>query len=163
MVSGQKRGAKHQASIPTATHGPLGLPFPFRNVIFRNHGRRLRQIIAEPSFVKLFGPPKPLATKKGQEPKRQSIFGGEDELKVAPAGVDKNHRDIDLLKCRSFAVVHRFTDAQVLRKDFLEKTLRPVLEELRPFVHCLNDYMTIPLDDMSDASSSSSSSSSDNE
>ncbi|KAG9125498.1 hypothetical protein FRC07_007350 [Ceratobasidium sp. 392] len=136
-----------------------------RNVILRNHGRRLRQIIAEPSFVKLFGPPKPLATKKGQEPKRQSIFGGEDELKVAPAGVNKNHRDIDLLKCRSFAVVHRFTDAQVLRKDFLEKTLRPVLEELRPFVHCLNDYMTIPLDDMSDASSSSSSSSSssDNE
>ncbi|KAG9103394.1 hypothetical protein FRC06_011137 [Ceratobasidium sp. 370] len=147
-----------------AMHGPVGLPSPLRNVIFRNHARRLRQIIAEPSFVKLFGPPKPLAVKKGQEPKRQSIFGGEDELKVAPAGVDKNHRDIDLLKCRSFAVVHRFTDAQVLRKDFLEKTLRPVLEELRPFVHCLNDYMTIPLDDMSDgSSSSSSSSSSDNE
>ncbi|KAG8744110.1 hypothetical protein FRC10_010791 [Ceratobasidium sp. 414] len=135
-----------------------------KNVIFRNHARRLRQIIAEPSFVKLFGPPKPLATKKGQESKRQSIFGGEDELKVAPTGVNKNHRDIDLLKCRSFAVVHRFTDAQLLREDFLEKTLRPVLEELQPFVHCLNDYMTIPLDDMSDASSSSSSSSSsDNE
>ncbi|QRW13360.1 hypothetical protein RhiLY_12359 [Ceratobasidium sp. AG-Ba] len=131
-----------------------------RNVILRNHARRLRQIIAKPSFVKLFGPPKPLATKKGQESKRQSIFGAEDELKVAPAGVDKNHRDIDLLKCRSFAVVHRFTDAQVLRKDFLEKTLRPVLEELQPFIHCLNDYMTIPADDMSEGSSSSSSSSS---
>jgi len=125
----------------------------------------LRQIIAEPSFVKLFGQPKPLATKgKDKERKRQSIFGAEDELKVAPTGVNKNHQDIDLLKCRSFAVVYRFTDAQVLRKDFLEKTLRPVLEEMRPFVHCLNDYMTIPLDDMSEgSSSSSSSSSSDNE
>jgi hypothetical protein len=51
----------------------------------------LRQIIAEPSFVKLFGQPKPLAT-KGKERKRQNIFGAEDELKVAPTGVDKNHR-----------------------------------------------------------------------
>ncbi|EUC61462.1 nudix hydrolase, partial [Rhizoctonia solani AG-3 Rhs1AP] len=61
-----------------------------RNVIQRNHGRRLRRIIAEPSFVKYFGEPKPLAT-KGKEPKRQSIFGAEDELKVAPAGVKKDH------------------------------------------------------------------------
>jgi hypothetical protein len=51
----------------------------------------LRQIIAEPSFVKLFGQAKPLAT-KGKERQRQNIFGAEDELKVAPTGVDKNHR-----------------------------------------------------------------------
>ena len=59
---------------------------------------------------------------------RQNIFGGEDELKVAPKGVDKTHkyvttasvrlppprgmltldtRDIDILKCRSFAVIYR--------------------------------------------------------
>ncbi|CAE6451552.1 unnamed protein product [Rhizoctonia solani] len=125
-----------------------------RNVIQRNHGRRLRQILAEPGFVKYFGKPRPLAT-KGKEPKRQSIFGAEDELKVAPAGVKKDHPDIDLLKCRSFAVVHRFTDAQVLKKDFLEKVLKPVLVEMRPFVHCLNDYMTLPLDEMSESSSSS--------
>ncbi|CAE6448584.1 unnamed protein product [Rhizoctonia solani] len=127
-----------------------------RNVIQRNHGRRLRRIIAEPSFVKYFGEPKPLAT-KGKQPKRQSIFGAEDELKVAPAGVKKDHPDIDLLKCRSFAVVHRFTDAQVLNKGFLENILKPVLVEMRPFVHCLNDYMTLPLDEMSESSSSSSS------
>ncbi|KAG8729959.1 hypothetical protein FRC11_007663, partial [Ceratobasidium sp. 423] len=60
------------------------------NVIQRNHGRRLRQTLAEPGFVKYFGEPKPLAT-KGKEPKRQSIFGAEDELKVAPAGVKKDH------------------------------------------------------------------------
>ncbi len=60
------------------------------------------------------------------------MFGFEDELKVAPKGVDKTHkcvpvppplraershsgltlpgicRDIDLLKCRSFAVVHTY-------------------------------------------------------
>ncbi|CAE6540814.1 unnamed protein product [Rhizoctonia solani] len=136
-----------------------------RNVIQRNHGRRLREILAEPSFVKYFGKPKPLAT-KGKELKRQSIFGAEDELKVAPVGVKKDHpiagvckdvdiADIDLLKCRSFAVVHRFTDTQVLKEDFLENILKPVLVEMRPFVHCLNDYMTLPLDGTSDSSSSS--------
>ncbi|CAE6363437.1 unnamed protein product [Rhizoctonia solani] len=61
-----------------------------RNVIKRNHARRLRQILAEPGFVNYFGAPKPLAT-KGKEPRRQSIFGAEDELKVAPAGVNKDH------------------------------------------------------------------------
>ncbi|CAE7230128.1 unnamed protein product [Rhizoctonia solani] len=137
-----------------------------RNVIQRNHGRRLRQILAEPGFVKYFGKPKPLAT-KGKEPRRQSIFGGEDELKVAPAGVKKDHPTLGICKnvdtaylrtlCRSFAVVHRFTDTQVLKKDFLENILKPVLVEMRPFVHCLNDYITLPLDEMNESSSSSSS------
>ncbi|KAF8688682.1 hypothetical protein RHS03_09664, partial [Rhizoctonia solani] len=139
-----------------------------RNVIQRNHARRLREIIAKPSFVKHFGAPEPLAT-KGKERQRQSIFGAEDELKVAPAGVKKDHpngidemdctlsRDIDLLKCRSFAVIHRFTDAQVLKKDFLEKILKPVLVEVRPFVHCLNDYMTLSPDEASVPGSTSSS------
>ncbi|ELU42869.1 DUF2461 domain-containing protein [Rhizoctonia solani AG-1 IA] len=117
-----------------------------RNVIQRNHARRLREIIAKPSFVKYFGAPEPLAT-KGKERQRQSIFGAEDELKVAN-GIDEMDctlsRDIDLLKCRSFAVIHshrRFTDAQVLKKDFLEKILKPVLVEVRPFVHWLPAYL----------------------
>jgi hypothetical protein len=33
------------------------------------------------------------------------VFGHEDALKVAPKGVDKGHKDIDLLKLRSVAVV----------------------------------------------------------
>jgi hypothetical protein len=72
--------------------------------------------------VQLFGEAKPHP--KGQ---RRNIFGRDDELKVAPKGVGKDHRyrifmcqelsqqltnfnnrDIDLLKCRSFAVVHQF-------------------------------------------------------
>lgn len=59
------------------------------------------------------------------------MFGHDDELKVAPKGIDKNHksvehiacpgsmkpvlilgiyvtRDIDLLKLRSIAVVHKY-------------------------------------------------------
>jgi len=50
----------------------------------------------------MFGPAKP--DKNG---KRQNVFGHDDALKVAPKGVDKTHKDIDLLKLRSVAVVHQ--------------------------------------------------------
>jgi hypothetical protein len=81
----------------------------------------LRTVISTPEFVKHFGEAKP--DPKGS---RRNIFGFEDELKVAPKGVDKAHkcvvltigkprlrltvldRDIDLLKCRTFAVVYKY-------------------------------------------------------
>ena len=85
--------------------------------------RRFRQIISSPDFEAFFGPAQPHPSGG-----RQNIFGGEDELRVAPKGVDKTHkcvstvdfpyskivllmfdgRDIDILKCRSFAVVYRY-------------------------------------------------------
>ena len=65
--------------------------------------------------------------------------------------VDIAFRDIDLLKCRSFAVVHRlgvpflpeqhgshslfrFTDSEVLAPDFKEK-VAVVAKIMQPFVH----------------------------
>ena len=63
--------------------------------------QRFREAISHPDFVRLFGPAKPHA--KG---KRQNVFGHDDSLKVAPKGVDKAHKDIDLLKLRTVAVVH---------------------------------------------------------
>ncbi|RPD61779.1 hypothetical protein L227DRAFT_574263 [Lentinus tigrinus ALCF2SS1-6] len=104
----------------------------------KRSSRRLRQVISAPDFEALFGPAQPHP--KGE---RQNIFGMEDELKVAPKGVDKTHKDIDLLKCRSFAVIYRFTDKQVLQPEFKEE-LANVAKVMRPFVHCLNDLMTIP-------------------
>ncbi|KAI0767524.1 hypothetical protein C8Q74DRAFT_1334899 [Fomes fomentarius] len=114
--------------------------------------KRLRDIISAPDFEALFGPARPHP--KGA---RQNIFGMEDELKVAPKGVDKTHKDIDLLKCRSFAVVYRFTDKQVLSSEF-KNELAHVAGLVRPFVHCLNDLMTIQ-----GGGDSSSSSGSDDE
>ncbi|TFK84362.1 hypothetical protein K466DRAFT_527456 [Polyporus arcularius HHB13444] len=108
-----------------------------RNNIKRS-SRRLRQVISAPDFEALFGPAHPHP--KGE---RQNIFGMEDELKVAPKGVDKTHKDIDLLKCRSFAVVYKFTDKHVLQPEFKEELVN-VAKVMRPFVHCLNDLMTIP-------------------
>ncbi|KAF5325250.1 hypothetical protein D9619_010124 [Psilocybe cf. subviscida] len=107
-----------------------------RSNIQRNP-RRLRQVLANPDFVKFFGEPKPHP--KGE---RRSIFGMEDELKVAPKGVSKDDKDIDLLKCRSFAVVHKFTDSEVLSPDFKE-IIGSVARVMQPLVHCLNDMMTI--------------------
>ncbi|KAF4604597.1 hypothetical protein EYR40_003371 [Pleurotus pulmonarius] len=102
---------------------------------------RLRQVISEPEFVQWFG-----AAKCSPDGERSNIFGMEDELKVAPKGIDKNHKDIDLLKCRSFAVVHRFLDNEVLDPEFKNK-LADVARVMMPFVHCLNDMMTVPPDD----------------
>ncbi|KAF7329948.1 hypothetical protein MKEN_00258700 [Mycena kentingensis (nom. inval.)] len=102
---------------------------------------RLRDIINGAAFVKHFGKAEPGA--------RRNIFGREDELKVAPKGVAKTHPDIDLLKCRSFAVSHQFTDAQVLDPDF-KSTAIAVARISVPFVHCLNELMTIPPDEDED-------------
>ncbi|KZT26118.1 hypothetical protein NEOLEDRAFT_1132677 [Neolentinus lepideus HHB14362 ss-1] len=111
-----------------------------RNNILRSPAR-LRKILSHPEFVKLFGEPKPHP--KGY---RQSVFGFEDELKTAPKGVDKEHKDIDLLKLRTFSVVHRFSDDEVLDPGWKEELGR-IVGIARPFVHCLNDMMTIPGDD----------------
>ncbi|KAF8634987.1 hypothetical protein AX15_000602 [Amanita polypyramis BW_CC] len=107
-----------------------------RTSIQRN-SRPLRQAISSPTFELYFGKAKPHP--KGE---RRNIFGMEDELKVAPKGIDKDHEDIDLLKCRSFAVVHRFTDSEVLDPEFKEK-VKEVVEVMRPFVHLLNEMMTV--------------------
>ncbi|WWC65166.1 uncharacterized protein I303_107780 [Kwoniella dejecticola CBS 10117] len=101
--------------------------------------QQFRDCISAPDFVRLFGEAK---DKKG---KRQNVFGNDDALKVAPKGVEKDHKDIDLLKLRSIAVVHHFTDEQVIAKDFQEQ-LYDVLVVMRPFVRLLNDYVSLPQD-----------------
>ncbi|KAH7888754.1 hypothetical protein F5I97DRAFT_1803163 [Phlebopus sp. FC_14] len=110
----------------------------------RHSSRRIREIISGPEFVRHFGEPRP-----HPHGERQSIFGREDELKTAPKGIDKNHPDIDLLKCRSFAVSRTFTDEQVLGSTFIQD-LGEVARILRPFVHCLNDMITLPVDEESE-------------
>ncbi|KAK7677846.1 hypothetical protein QCA50_019158 [Cerrena zonata] len=114
-----------------------------RNNIVRS-SRRLRNVISAPAFVELFG-----EAKRHPKNERQNIFGMDDELKVSPKGFDKNHKDIDLLKCRSFAVVHYFKDEEVLQEDFKEEVAR-IASIVRPFVHCLNDLMTISNEDEDD-------------
>ena len=79
--------------------------------------KALRAAVSDPVFVKWFGAPKGQVETKGKakksktQPQQQrcNLWGGDDELKVAPkiAGVDKTHKDIDWLKLRSFCVIHK--------------------------------------------------------
>ncbi|TCD60435.1 hypothetical protein EIP91_010066 [Steccherinum ochraceum] len=114
-----------------------------RNNLLRSSAR-FRKIISAPKFVEMFGDAKPHP--KGE---RQNIFGMDDELKTAPKGVDKTHNEIDLLKCRSFVVIKYFKDKEVLEPNFKNEVGRYV-KVLRPFVHCLNDMMTLQPDSSDD-------------
>ncbi len=78
--------------------------------------RELKEVVKDPEFIKWFGPPKGAAAgktkakrEKSQINPRCNLWGGDDELKVAPKieGVDKNHKDIDWLKLRSFCAIHK--------------------------------------------------------
>jgi uncharacterized protein (TIGR02453 family) len=44
----------------------------------------------------------------------------EDKVKTAPKGYDKTHPEIEILKLKSFIVVHDLKDKEVLSKDFLQ-------------------------------------------
>lgn len=64
-----------------------------------------RKVIKNPKFVEYFGPAKVDGRGKG---KRCNVFGADDALKIAPKieGVDKTHKDIDLLRLRSICVLY---------------------------------------------------------
>lgn len=66
----------------------------------------------------------------------------DDELKVAPKGFAKDHRDIHLLKLRSFIVEYRFDDTDVTSPDFMDK-LMDIVRVSKPLVDLLNDWMGV--------------------
>ncbi|KAK9898812.1 hypothetical protein P389DRAFT_193832 [Cystobasidium minutum MCA 4210] len=109
-----------------------------RTNIIRN-SKPFRRIINAPRFVELFGPAKPDAKGKGT---RCNVFGADDMLKVAPKmnGVDKNHKDIDLLKLRTIGVVHYFKDEDVIKPTFRQQ-VQDVVEAMSPLVLHLNDLL----------------------
>lgn len=69
----------------------------------------------------------------------KSNFGSlsdEDKLKTVPKGYDKTHPEIELLKHKSYIVVHELTDKVVLSKDFL-KQCSTILNAMHP----LNSFL----------------------
>ncbi len=61
----------------------------------------------------------------------------EDKLKTAPKGYEKDHPEIDLLKYKSYVVMHRLSDKQLNSADFPDyctkvfKAMFPLLLFLR--------------------------------
>ncbi|MFT4833235.1 MAG: hypothetical protein ACI815_002900, partial [Psychroserpens sp.] len=75
----------------------------------------------------------------------QDTFGGlvpDQKLKMAPKGFPKEHLHLDLLKNKTFAVMHSITENEILQDDFNEKVVH-VYKEMLPFRHYLNKTVTV--------------------
>ena len=76
-----------------------------------------------------------------------TIFGGFHDinsLKLAPTGFDKNHPNIDLIKKKDFIVLRKFTDKEVLSKDFHMIVINS-FKTVRPFFNYMSDVLTTNL------------------
>jgi len=67
------------------------------------NGSELKRIIDEPEFVKLFG-----------------NFRTQEQLKTVPQGYTADNEHIDLIKLKSFIVMHNLTDAEICSPDALQ-------------------------------------------
>ena len=75
----------------------------------------------------------------------RTTFGDlyEDErLKTSPKGFSRDHPQIDLLRNKTFAVIHRFSNEAVYKDDFKEKLIG-VYREMLPFRRYLNRAITV--------------------
>ena len=83
----------------------------------------LRKILADQRFVKTFG----------------ALEG--DQVKSAPKGYKKDHPAIDLLRYKQYLLMHRFSDKQVMAKDFAKK-LAGIFQEMLPFFDYMSEVLT---------------------
>lgn len=80
-----------------------------------------------------------------KKPSFQKTFGGlyEDEkLKTTPKGFAKDHPHIDLLRNKTFAVVHTLSDEVVLQSNFQDVIIKVYMEML-PFRRYLNKAISV--------------------
>jgi uncharacterized protein (TIGR02453 family) len=66
---------------------------------------------------------------------------GEDAVKNAPKGFDKDHPAIDLIKKKQFVVKRKFTDKEVLSDDFQKEVILTFLA-MRPFFDYMSEVLT---------------------
>ncbi|MEW5675386.1 DUF2461 domain-containing protein [Flavobacterium enshiense] len=86
---------------------------------FEMDATEIRAIISDENFIRTFG----------------KLEG--DELKTAPKGFDKEHLDIDLIRKKQYLISRRFTDKEVMDKNFKTEVVNTFLA-MRPFF----DYMS---------------------
>lgn len=65
----------------------------------------------------------------------ENIYG--DKLKRPPKGFPADFKDIELLKFKSFALVHYISDEQVMQEDFVNEA-KKVFRKMEPFNRFLN-------------------------
>lgn len=94
---------------------------------FEYDDSEIRKIISDETFVRFFG-----------------TLKGEDAVKTAPKGFDKNHPAIDLIKKKQYVVMRKFTDEEVASKDFQENIIA-TFQAMRPFLDYMSEVLTTDL------------------
>ncbi len=75
-------------------------------------------------------------------------FNTEYAVKTAPRGFSKEDPNLDLIRLKSYIVVHKFSDAEVHSEDFREKLIYH-FELLRPFFDYMSEVLTTDLNGVS--------------
>jgi len=70
------------------------------------------------------------------------IIDDGDSLKTAPKGFSRDHKHIDLLRQKTFAVRHDVSQKEVATEDFFQKCVN-VYKEMSPFRAYLNKAVTV--------------------
>jgi uncharacterized protein (TIGR02453 family) len=83
----------------------------------------LRKILSSKSFVSTFG------TLQGEQ------------LKTTPKGFDADNAAIDLLRYKQFLLIKKFTDKEVLSKDFVNEA-NQTFKNMRPFFDYMSEVLT---------------------
>ena len=67
-----------------------------------------------------------------------------NKVKTAPRGFSKELPNIELIRLKQFTVKRQFTNAEVVRKDFVDQVFETYLE-LRPFFDYMSTVLTTDL------------------
>jgi uncharacterized protein (TIGR02453 family) len=87
----------------------------------------LEKITANKTFKKYFGE-----------------LQGDEGVKTAPKGFDKNHPAIDLIKKKQFVVMRKFKDTEILSPDFGKEVMATFIA-MRPFFDYMSEVLTTDL------------------
>ncbi len=90
------------------------------------NGEELMKILNKKSFKQTFG----------------GMYLDKDKLKTTPKGYSSDHEYIDLLRHRTFAVIHPLTQEDILKDDFMDKVIT-VYKEMLPFRRYFNQAVTV--------------------
>jgi len=85
------------------------------------------KITSDSKFVKYFGK-----------------LEGENGVKTAPKGFDKNHPAIDLIRKKQYVVMRKFSDEEICFADF-EREIIATFLALRPFFDYMSEVLTTDL------------------
>ncbi|WP_459211303.1 DUF2461 domain-containing protein [Aquimarina rhabdastrellae] len=83
-----------------------------------------------------------ILNKKSFKTAFSGLYDDGSQLKSAPKGFSKEHEHIDLLRNRTFAVMHPLQEEVILSKNFTDYVIN-IYKEMLPFRRYLNQAVTV--------------------